>query len=131
MGCVRKRGNRYQAQVRRAGCQPVSKTFVYRQHAEKWVREIESRIDRGQHHTIQPATITLGELLRRYRADIAPSKKGRDSETRRLNRLLNDSIALTLLSDLSGEVLSRFPDSRIKDGKPAAQYDLVLIRHRG
>ncbi len=111
------------------GCQPVSKTFVYRQDAEKWVREIESRIDRGQHHSIQPSTITLGELLRRYRADITPSKKGRDSETRRLNRLLNDSISLTPLSDLSGAVLSRFRDRRIKDGKRAAQYDLVLIRH--
>ena len=129
MGCVRKRGNSYQAQVRRTGCQPVSKTFVYRQDAEKWVREIESRIDRVQHHSIQPTTITLGELLRRYRADITPSKKGRGSETRRLNRLLNDSISLTPLSDLSGAVLSRFRDRRIKDGKRAAQYDLVLIRH--
>ena len=116
MGCVRKRGNRYQAQVRRMGCQPVSKTFVYRQDAEKWVREVESRIDKGQHHSIQPSTITLGELLRRYRAAITPSRSERDYKTRQLSRLLNEGIDLTPFSHWSSEVLSRFRDRSIKDG---------------
>ena len=129
MGSIRKRGNRYQAQVRRQGQRSIGKSFIFRQDAERWIREMEAKIDRGEYEGLQPAALTLHQLLERYQRDITPHKKGHEAETRRLNRLMKDSFAETPLSTLSGQQLASFRDRRVKDGKRACQYDLVLIRH--
>ncbi len=129
MGCVRKRGNWYQAQVRRQGQWSIGKSFIFRQDAERWIREVEAKIDREEYVGLQPAALTLHQLLERYQRDITPHKKGHEAETRRLNRLMKDSIAETSLSTLSGQQLASFRDRRVKDSKRACQYGLLLIRH--
>ena len=86
-------------------------------------------MDRGEFRKYQSPTLLLCNLLERYVEEITPAKKGRDAETRRLKRLIRDEIASTPLSQLSGPILAKFRDRRIKDGKRASQYDLILIRH--
>jgi len=129
MGSIRKRNDKFQAQVRREGVPPVSKTFSVKKDAIVWVRGLEARIDAGETHVIAPKAMTLGDLLKRYSEEITPLKKGRDPELRRLTRLLRDNISSKPLSKLSGPRLVTFRDRRIGDGMRAAQYDLVLIRH--
>ena len=129
MGSIRKRNDKFQAQVRREGVSPVSKTFSKKKDAIVWVRGLEARIDAGETHVVAPKAITLGDLLKRYSEEITPLKKGRDPELRRLKRLLRDNISSTPLSKLSGPKLVTFRDRRMGDGIRAAQYDLVLIRH--
>jgi integrase len=129
MGCIRKRNKSYQAQIRRQGIKPISKTFFYRKDAQKWIRDIEAKIDRGEYEGIQPCEISLRELLQRYLEEITPSKKGHATETRRINRLIRDDISNKILSELTGSSLALFRDRRLKDGKRACQYDLVIIRH--
>ena len=129
MGSIRQRNNKFQAQVRREGVSPVSKTFSKKKDAIVWVRGLEARIDAGETHVVAPKAITLGDLLKRYSEEITPLKKGRDPELRRLKRLLRDNISSTPLSKLSGPKLVTFRDRRMGDGIRAAQYDLVLIRH--
>lgn len=129
MGSIRKRNDKFQAQVRREGVSPVSKTFSKKKDAIVWVRGLEARIDAGETHVVAPKAITLGNLLKRYSEEITPLKKGRDPELRRLKRLLRDNISSTPLAKLNGPRLVTFRDIRIGDGIRAAQYDLVLIRH--
>jgi integrase len=129
MGSIRKRNDKFQAQVRREGVSPVSKTFSKKKDAIVWVRGLEARIDAGETHVVAPKAITLGDLLKRYSEEITPLKKGRDPELRRLKRLLRDNISSTPLAKLNGPRLVTFRDRRIGDGIRAAQYDLVLIRH--
>ena len=129
MGSIRKRNDKFQAQVRREGVSPISKTFSVKKDAVVWVRGLEARIDAGETHVVAPKAITLGNLLKRYSEEITPLKKGRDPELRRLKRLLRDNISSTPLSKLSGPKLVTFRDRRMGDGIRAAQYDLVLIRH--
>ena len=129
MGSIRKRNNKFQAQVRREGVSPVSKTFSKKKDAIVWVRGLEARIDAGETHVVAPKAITLGDLFKRYSEEITPLKKGRDPELRRLKRLLRDNISSTPLSKLSGPKLVTFRDRRMGDGIRATQYDLVLIRH--
>ena len=129
MGSIRQRNNKFQAQVRREGVSPVSKTFSKKKDAIVWVRGLEARIDAGETHVVAPKAVTLGDLLKRYSEEITPLKKGRDPELRRLKRLLRDNISSTPLSKLSGPKLVTFRDRRMGDGIRAAQYDLVLIRH--
>ena len=129
MGSIRKRNGKFQAQVRREGIKPISKTFLAKKDAEVWVRGIEARIDAGEVNLAMPKLLTLRDLLVRYADEITPQKKGKPQEIRRINRLLKDQISDTKLSKLSSASIAEFRDRRMKDGVRAAQIDLILIRH--
>ena len=129
MGSIRKRNGKYQAQVRRAGASPVSKTFTHKKDALVWVRGVEARIDVGDTSIKTPRATTLGNLLKRYSEEVTPTKKGAAPELRRLKRLINDPISETPLGAVTSHLLANFRDRRSLDGVRACQYDLVLIRH--
>jgi integrase len=93
------------------------------------VRGIEARIDAGETNVAAPKATSLADLITRYSQEITPLKKGRDTEQRRLSRLLRDPVAATPLSKLTSAKLAEFRDRRINDGVRAAQYDLILIKH--
>ena len=61
MGSIRKRKNRYEAQVRRQGVQSLTKTFTSKKDAAIWVRGIEARIDAGDLNLLAPKLTTLGD----------------------------------------------------------------------
>ena len=129
MATIRKRGDKWQAQVRRKGAKATSKSFFNRRDAEAWGRQHETAIDLGRPLGAQQADYTLGDLLGRYAAEVTPHKKGREPEARRLRRLQSDQIAFVELAVLDASALCAFRDRRSKDGLRACQYDLVLIRH--
>jgi len=129
VGNIRKRHGKFQAQVRREGVTPVYKTFTNKKDAVVWVRGIEARIDAGETNVALPKATSLADLITRYSQEITPLKKGRDTEQRRLSRLLRDPITATPLSKLTSAKLAEFRDRRINDGVRAAQYDLILIKH--
>ena len=129
MGSIRKRKNKYEAQVRRQGVQSLTRTFTSKKDAAIWVRGIEVRIDAGDINVLAPKLTTLRDLLMRYQNEVTPLKKGYGAEARRINRLLKDPISSFSLRDLNGLILAQFRDRRINDGIRAAQYDLIIIRH--
>ena len=129
MGTIRKRNGKFQAQIRRDGVPPLSKTFTMKKDAVVWVRGIEARIDAGEVNVAAPKATSLADLIKRYSQEITPLKKGRDTEQRRLSRLLRDPISITSLLKLTSAKLAEFRDRRINDGVRAAQYDLILIKH--
>jgi hypothetical protein len=47
MANIRKRGNKWQVQVRRLGIKPLVKSFLSKKDAEAWARHSEILIDRG------------------------------------------------------------------------------------
>ena len=129
MGSIRKRNGKYQAQVRRDGVPSVSKTFIHKKDAIVWVRGLEARIDASEINITVPKLITLRDILVRYAKEITPHKKGKEQESRRINRLLRDPIADFKLSKLNSASIATFRDRRVKDGLRAAQIDMGIIRH--
>lgn len=77
MATIRKRGNRWQVQVRRVGHRPLSNSFLSRKDAEAWARQAELGIDRTAipHDPRHLERYTLGELVIRYRDTITPLKR--------------------------------------------------------
>jgi integrase len=71
---------------------------------------------------------TLAQLITRYRNEVTPHKKGREAETRRLNRLLKDPIAAVNPSRLTAGLCAAFRDRRVKNGPRACAYDLTLLK---
>jgi len=48
MATLRKRGDKWQAQIRREGCLSLSKTFAFREDAQRWARQQERLVDLGE-----------------------------------------------------------------------------------
>ncbi len=76
MASLRKRGScGWQAQVRRKGYPPQSKSFSTRAAAVQWVRSIEYEMDQGVFVSRNEAdTTTIEELLTRYLQEYTPHK---------------------------------------------------------
>jgi hypothetical protein len=48
MATIRKRGHRWEAQVRNAGVASVNKPFLNKSDADRWARQTEAAIERGE-----------------------------------------------------------------------------------
>jgi hypothetical protein len=67
MPTIRKRGAKWQVQIRRKGQCPVSQSFIAKKDAEMWAREMERRADLRE-LTADIKLLdqyTLGDLVRR------------------------------------------------------------------
>ena len=83
MATIRKRGSRYNVQIRKEGYPSVTKTFTSISIARKWANSIEADMERHLYIEV-PDQTTLGELLQRYQRQISPSHKGQQVEAYRL-----------------------------------------------
>ena len=82
----------------------ISKSFLKKAHASMWAKEIEYQLDRDQYEDFSDtARISLGELITRYRDEITPHKKGRDTEKYKLNFILRHKIAKVKLLSLKAK----------------------------
>jgi integrase len=129
MANIRKRGRKWQVQVRRAGHLSQTKTFLRKEDAIAWGRQQEVRLEAVIAGTYLPIKETLAELLVRYAKEITPHKKSEASEQRRIKRLLRDPISNNRICNLTPDKLAIFRDKRLNDGRRAAAYDLQIIRH--
>ena len=88
MGCVRKRGKSWNAQVRIAGWRSFTKSFKSKSDAKLWIDELEHKLRSAPlPDVIIGAKVTLGELLLKYAEEISPIHKGCVPETRRLKSI--------------------------------------------
>ena len=73
-----KKGWNYFVQVRRKGIKAFCKTFATRTEARRWARQMETKLDRGDHSDYSEASkLTLGDLFKRYiKDDKHKHKKG-------------------------------------------------------
>jgi integrase len=129
---IRKRGETWQAQVRRVGYPALVKSFVTRADAVAWAREKERAIDRAELPTDvkKLKLLTVADLLKRYEQEITPRKRGAVFERSRIRRLLAHRIAKTALSNLSGAMATQYRDDRLKAVKPpTVRRELVILRH--
>lgn len=113
----RRPGGKWRAQVRREG-HVLSKTFVMKGDADAWVRETESRIDRGEDPVGRQATSqsTLGDLIDQHITDLTTYgkhlRRSKDAALARLKRELGDEP----LSGLTRERLVEYGRQRRTEG---------------
>lgn len=132
MATIRKRGHRYHVQIRRSGHPPLTRSFTAKSDAERWARDQETKIDRGENPD-NPASlrsITFGDLLRRYRKDVTPRKRGAASEFYRIDHLLNSKLSGLLLAHLNAARIAEHRDERLAQVKAdTVRRELTIIRH--
>jgi len=115
MATIRKRNDRYQVQIRRKGFPTITKSFPLLSDAKEWARHHERQADRGELGPDRKVlkTITLGELVERYRDEILPGRKGGKGETIMLNAFLRHPICKRSLSDLSTVDFVKWKDEKL------------------
>jgi len=122
MASIRKRGDRWQVQIRRKGQRLISKTFLHRKDAEAWARHKEVQADRRELPNDPRILdrITLGELVVRYRDTVSIRKRGCAYEKIILNAFLRHEICARRLSELSASHFAAYRDQRLQQIKPSS-----------
>jgi integrase len=138
MATFRKRGTKWQAQVRRKDLPPLSRSFHLKSDAEAWAREIEVQADRGEAPVPSSPSpspspsppMTLAALVERYRDSVVPAKRGRSIETIILNAFLRTPLAKLNLSEVTAQRVAEYRDERLQSVRPATiNRELGILRH--
>lgn len=132
MASIRKRGSFWQAQVRREGYPPLSKSFSTKTDAVAWARDTERSIDRAELPVAirQLKGVSLDDLLRRYLETITPTKRGAGPERYRIKILRAHQIARLSLNRLSGASIALYRDDRLKVVQTGTvRRELAILQH--
>jgi integrase len=122
MATIRRRGDKWQVQIRRKGEAPQTKSFHRKKDAEVWARQIELQADRHELPK-DPRALeqwTLGELVERYRDEVSIHKRGYEIEKIVLNAFLRHRICSKPLSEISPSDFAAYRDERLKEILPTS-----------
>ena len=132
MATIRKRGARWQVQVRRQGIQCISRSFLLRADAEAWGRQKEVELDRGEFvwQTNANPKMTVGDLLTRYLTEITPAKRGDVPEAARIKTMLKAELATTRLKLLKSAHIASYRDHRLsKVSQGSVRREMAILQH--
>ncbi len=123
----------WKAIVRKSGWPPAIKTFRTKRDATDWARHVEDEmvrgvfVDRADSHRL-----TLNAALTRYLSEVTPTKKPSTAikEKRRM-KILKERLGRYSLTALTPEVIAKFRDERLAEGKSAnnTRLELALLSH--
>ncbi len=130
MASIRKRNGLWQAQVRIKAIGSTAKSFRKKTDAERWALTQEILMHTGQWQKPEVCKLTIKDMMLEYAERVTPQKRGKDTELRRLRRLLGETELMSVfLTKAHPSIFASFRDKRLSDGVRASQYDLVLLRH--
>ena len=114
MGCVRKRGKSWNAQVRITGWRSFTKSFKSKSDAKLWIDELERKLHSAPIPDIPiDRKIALGELLIKYADEVSPSHKGYIAETYRLKSIARRWIGELDIRYLTKQHFIQYRDDRM------------------
>ena len=102
MATIRRRGAKWQVQIRRVGIRSASRSFHVRKDAEAWARQMEVQADRRDLPDNSKALqrFTLGQLVERYRDTVSVKKRGHQVERIVLTAFLRHTLCRKRLSEI-------------------------------
>lgn len=130
---VKRPSGKWQATVRHDG-KSCSKSFTKRSDATKWARETEILAELGSGlHMISPPsqTVTLAQVLERFRDDVVPTHRSGVNETTSINAMLRDhrQLAHTRLDELTSTDVAKWRDKRLQQVKPSTVVrEMTLVQ---
>jgi len=129
MASIRKRESSWQARVTRKGFPAEVQTFSSKAEADRWVRAVESEMDKGGYISRTEAErVTLSEILDRYMVEVSPSKRGGIDEIIRIKALKRFRIARLHMAALTPKAVAEYRDERLKTCNPSTVLrDLAML----
>jgi len=127
MASYRKRGNKVEVSIWIGGVRR-SASFPSKREAADWAAAQTISIKSVQAGGIP--NIAVSKLLERYMRDVTPKKRGYETETKRIVRLLRDDLALISLPSLKPAHLAVWRDRRLAEVSAASVLrDWSLLSH--
>ena len=128
MASLRYRNGKWQVQVRRQGHSPRAQSFLSKPDAKRWARQQETELDRTliPNDTRTLNTISIADVLIRYRDTVTINKRGCVPEKQRIEVLLRKAWTNQPLSKTTPAMFSRYRDERLKEVRPG-----TVIRELG
>lgn len=123
----------WKAQIRRKGWPTVVKSFRIKRDAEDWARTTEDEIIRGIYvPRSKSEKLGLADALDRYILEVTPTKKlsTQKAETYRVKQL-KSALGQYTLASLNSDILGKYRDERLKEGKSSStvRLELALLGH--
>jgi hypothetical protein len=99
---IRKRGDSWQAQVRRKG-RTVSRSFIQKADAQRWANQTEIEADRRglTNDRKELDRLKIADILIRFRETVIPQRRGKLVETCVLNAFLRHTLAQASLDQFA------------------------------
>ena len=130
MASLRKRGERWQVQIRRQDAPTVSKSFYSKSAAKTWALKTEALIESGEYTHHQSNYEMLSDILVRYRDEVSAFKRGATPEIYRINNVLKHPIASERLKYLKPSIFAKYRDERLSQvSSSSVRRELVILRH--
>jgi integrase len=117
MASFRKRGDKWEVSVCLDGVRR-SASFPSKREAVDWAARQAVTIKTAKVGTIPDIPLSL--LLERYMREVTPQKRGKETEAKRLTRLLRDDLALVRLPCLQSDHLAEWRDRRLSEVSKAS-----------
>lgn len=130
MATITRRGAGWYVQVRRKGYPPCFRTFATKRDAKAWATEREAALGSFDDHCAPgSASLTVGEMLKRYLTDVTPHKRSAESESWRLSKMLKAPMSALALDALQPSHVAAYRDWRLASVKPGTvRRELSLLR---
>ena len=104
MASIRRRNNKWQAQVRRRNYPLITQTFRTKELAEKWARGEDTKIDDGFLVCKNKCKkYSLQQLIHRYIAEVLPKKRVKLNETIILKAFMREELVNKPLTHITPE----------------------------
>ena len=127
MASIRRRNGRYQAQIRLPGKPALSKTFSYKQDAQRWARDTERRLEQGELYA-PTEEIRFQELIDRYELSHLPLLKSTKQE-KSLVRRVSARLGNAFINEITNQRLASYRDYRIKEvSAQTVKHEINFIR---
>ena len=130
MASIRKRGTKWQVQVRHKGHKLISKTFIRKAEADKWAREVEISYDQDKltyHEKKYPLFV---DIIDRYIQQVSVMKRGQVREVYFLNQIRLMDLAQLPLNKILPYHIARLRDSRLQKNKSSTVLrELTILNH--
>ncbi|MBS0445120.1 MAG: site-specific integrase [Proteobacteria bacterium] len=117
MSTITRRGeSQWQAKVRRKGFPAQTRTFLYKEDAERWARATERELETSGFIDRRKAeSLSFADVLRDYQKDVTPNKKSAVMESEKIDLFLKDATLPSLsMAHLSSAEIAAWRDRRLK-----------------
>lgn len=123
----------WKALIRKKGWPASIKTFRTKRDAEDWARRTEDEMVRGVHIQRSPSeSMTISSALDRYLRDISPTKRPSTQQSEKIRaKVLKEHLGRYSMVALFPDIVAKYRDSRLADGKSAStvRLELALLGH--
>ena len=129
MATIRKRNGKWHVQIRRKNLPSQTCSFVHKNHALKWIRDTEIKLEQQTLGMISTYP-TFKFLIEKYINTVSIYKKGYEFEKYHLSNFLKNKVIHLPINHVTAQHIARYRDERLKTVKSSTVLrEFNILQH--